>query len=102
VVRGTDAFDTRHPESREAVLVIEITSGSRGVDQRKADIYAAAGVQTYWRLDILARRLEVFHDPDPSGKYSSKGVFDERAALPLPALDGVSLNLAELLPADSG
>jgi Uma2 family endonuclease len=82
VVRDVDdAFDTRHPGGREAVLVIEITSTSRRVDQLKAAIYAAAGVQTYWRPDVLTRRLEVFHGPDPGGKYGSKRVVDEQAAL---------------------
>jgi hypothetical protein len=59
-------------------------------------------VQCYWRLDILARRLDVLEVPDPGGTYGSKRVVDEQAVLSLPALDGVSLSIAELLPADRG
>jgi Uma2 family endonuclease len=92
VVRGSEeSFDRRHPEGHEAVLVIEVTSTSRRGDRRKAAIYAAAKVPTYWRLDVVQRRLEVYAG-------APMQLFDESAEVALPHLPGRSVKVSELLP----
>ena len=67
VVRGDpSAYLERLPQGVEAVLVVEIAQSSQRRDRGKASIYAAAGVSTYWLLDLAARRLEVRTEPGSS------------------------------------
>lgn len=88
----------------DAGLLVEVAHSSYRIDRKtKLPIYAAAGVQTYWLLDLNRRRLEVF--TDPSGPAESPtyrniqtlGPDDEVAV----ALDGVEIGrtaVRELLP----
>jgi Uma2 family endonuclease len=56
----------RHPE--RALLVIEVADATVRLDLvRKARIYAAAGVPTYWVIDIGAEVVHVHTDPAESG-----------------------------------
>ena len=56
----------QHPTS--ALLVVEVTASSHAIDRgRKAELYAAAGIPTYWLIDIPARAIEVRTDPSPAG-----------------------------------
>lgn len=76
VVRGkpTDYAD-RHPNGREALLVVEIARTSKQLDRRKARIYAGAGVPVYWLVDLAARQMEVF------GGLSKRGAFEHHQVL---------------------
>jgi Uma2 family endonuclease len=56
----------QHPTS--ALLVVEVTASSHAIDRgRKAELYAAAGIPTYWLIDIPGRTVEVRTDPGPAG-----------------------------------
>ena len=56
----------RHPS--RALLVVEVAASSHAIDRgRKAELYAGAGVPTYWVVDIPARAVEVRTDPGPNG-----------------------------------
>jgi Uma2 family endonuclease len=52
---------TRHPAS--AALVIEVAADSLDKDRSKAAIYAEAGVDEYWIVDVVGRRVEVHREP---------------------------------------
>jgi Uma2 family endonuclease len=56
----------RHPE--RALLVIEVADTTVRLDLvRKARIYAAAGVPTFWVIDVNADAVHVHTDPTPGG-----------------------------------
>lgn len=56
----------RHPS--HALLVVEVAASSRAIDRgRKAELYAAAGIPTYWVIDLPMRVVEVRTDPGPAG-----------------------------------
>ena len=75
VLRGRLAdFAGRHPTGADVLLAVEVAATSQGRDRRKASIYAAAGIPTYWLLDLSARQLEVFTAPGPTG-YGTRTVF---------------------------
>jgi Uma2 family endonuclease len=76
----------RHPKGKEAVLVVEIGFSSQKLDRAKAAIYARAGVEVYWVLDLAARRLEVRTDPRSDGSYAVTTVLEGRDAVSLPGL----------------
>lgn len=55
-----------HPTG--ALLVVEVSASSHALDRgRKAELYATAGIPTYWLVDIPARVVEVRTEPGPAG-----------------------------------
>jgi Uma2 family endonuclease len=55
-----DEYRERHPSGPESVLVVEVADTTVRPDlTRKRDLYASAGVQEYWVLDLKDRRLVV-------------------------------------------
>jgi Uma2 family endonuclease len=84
----------RHPE--RALLVIEVADATVRLDLvRKARIYAAAGVPTYWVIDIGDGVVHVHTDPAETG-YGA--VTRHGPDEPLDA-SGVTLTLRELMSA---
>lgn len=92
-------------QPRTALLVVEISDSTLAYDTRdKANLYAAAGIQDYWVVDLVHRALIVFRDPAPDGAqvfgaaYRSKTTLDTSKTIsPLAATTG-QLCVAELLP----
>ena len=84
-----------HPES--ALLVVEVAQSSHAIDRgRKAELYAAAGVPTYWLVDIPARVIEVRTDPGPAS-YRTLRTFGPGDVLPSPCASVEELAVDELL-----
>jgi len=84
----------QHP--RTALLVVEVSLSSPGVDRGvKAELYARAGVPTYWLVDVRGRAVEVRSDPGPDG-YRRREVYGPGAAVPSPAPGVGDLDVAAL------
>ena len=67
VVAGDmNEYRSHHPSS--AKFVIEVALNSEAVDRRKAEIYAAAGVQEYWIVLPSSKSIAVFRNPS-AGLY---------------------------------
>lgn len=99
VVKGTHReYLEHHPKGEDTVLVIELAKTSQRRDVRKAADYARGCVPEYWLLDLAARQLDVYTDPDPRrGRYRKlqSRSDTERVALPLVA---TTWTVASLLP----
>ncbi len=69
VVRADSTSRDHHPGS--AVLAIEVSGVSLRKDRRvKAALYARFGIPEYWVVNLEARVVEVFSDPDAAnGAY---------------------------------
>lgn len=71
-----------------ADLVIEVPDSSIDFDTiEKRLLSARTGVRDYWVVDVTARRLDVYRDPN-SGDYSSQqmlGAVDVLSPLAIPA-----------------
>ncbi|HYB23282.1 MAG TPA: Uma2 family endonuclease [Solirubrobacteraceae bacterium] len=82
--------------SRTALLVVEVAVTSHAKDREtKAETYAAAGIPTYWLVDVPGRAVEVRSDPGPQG-YRRCEVYRAGEHVPSPA-EGVSdLDVASL------
>jgi Uma2 family endonuclease len=103
VVRGAPGSGTAHPTTAE--LVIEIADSSLHYDTTtKAELYATAGVQDYWVLDVDGRRLLVFRDPVPlpqglgATAYRTHLIFNPGDSVSPFALPAASIAVADLLP----
>jgi Uma2 family endonuclease len=63
----------------------------------KANLYAAAGIQEYWVLDVTGRRLHVLRQPSKSG-YCDITVYDENGQVAALARPEVTVKVSALLP----
>jgi Uma2 family endonuclease len=105
LARGTRrSFLTRHPGAAEVGLVVEVSESSLAWDRTdKARIYARAGIETYWIVNLVDRQVEVY--TQPTGPSASPG-YARRDDVPLGGsvslvLDGVviaALAVCDLLP----
>jgi Uma2 family endonuclease len=89
-------YSTRHPA--EALLVVEISGSSLQRDRLvKGPIYARAGVEEFWLIDLAARVVEVHRDPDGGGFTSIVRVAETESLRPL-RFPGVEVSVQEVLP----
>lgn len=76
VVQGP--LEQYHDHPQTALLVVEIVDSSLRLDRRKAVIYAAAGVQEYWIVNLNDRCIEIHREPRPDAKSTSGFTYQNR------------------------
>jgi len=91
------SYADRHPLPHEVYLLIEVADSSVADDcGEKAALYATAGIQDYWVVNLPERLVHVFRGPT-GGAYQQQfiaRVGDETAPLKFP---DVRLSVADLL-----
>ncbi|MFO0841902.1 MAG: Uma2 family endonuclease [Gemmataceae bacterium] len=105
VVReAADDYTSRHPGPADVGLLIEVADSSLLRDQRdKARIYARAGIPTYWIVNLVDRRIEVYSQPSGPAAAPAYGLaqtYQPGDDVPL-SLDGTTVGavpVADLLP----
>jgi len=104
LVRGSRA-DYRHAHPARPALAIEVAQSSLGFDrQQKGSLYARAGVQDYWIVNLVDGVLEVYRDaaPDASApygwRYQSIQTLSPPALVTPLVLPSSSIPVAALLP----
>ena len=92
-----------HPS--RPVLVVEVSESSLALDRHhKGSLYARAGLDDYWIVNLVDQVLEVYRDPslDPAAsfgwRYQSVEVLDRGASVSPLALPGAQVRVADLLP----
>lgn len=85
---------TRHPTT--ALLVIEVSLDSLDKDLAKAAIYAEAGVQEYWIVDVARRCVEVRRRPQRTRRAYAEHAVIRRGELTSAALPDVTVPIAPL------
>lgn len=89
-------YRDRFPLPDEVLLCIEVALSSLDYDcGEKADLYAAAGIQDYWVVDLEHRVIHVFRQPSPTGYQDRREAQMGQDLHPL-ALPQVSLPVADL------
>lgn len=89
------AWRRRHPRGNECLLVVEVSDSTKAIDRKKAKIYAAAGVPTYWTLDLSDRTLTVHEGPAKVG-YAQVVKLAESEEVAVPGTD-VRWRIGDLL-----
>lgn len=90
---------TGRPESEEVFLIIEVSDSSLAIDRgRKARIYAAAGIQDYWIVNVADQSVEVYRQPE-QGHYASMQIFSGGAEIRPMAFPDFGLCLSDLFGA---
>ena len=87
------------------VLVVEVSESSLALDRHhKGSLYARAGLDDYWIVNLVDRVLEVYRHPGPDPaasfgwRYSPAEVFGREASVSPLALPGARIRVADLLP----
>lgn len=62
--RESGYFD-RHPLPEEVLLLVEVADSSLEEDRRvKLPLYAAAGIEDYWIVNLVNNQVEVYREPE--------------------------------------
>ncbi len=84
VVGVPDDYLEEHP--RHALLVVEISGTTLAADRgTKAAVYARAGIEDYWIVNVVENVVEVHRDPQGSRYKSMKRVTAKGSVTPLAA-----------------
>lgn len=75
VVRGDEMdYVARHPVADDTALVVEVSSSTLNDDRvLMGRIYARAGFQNYWIINLIDRQIEVHEISSPPGFAASYG-----------------------------
>jgi Uma2 family endonuclease len=104
VVPGRPA-DYRYAHPERPALAVEVAHSSLSFDrQHKGSLYARAGIEDYWIVNLVDRVLEIYRDPspDPASIYdwryrSVTTLAPPAGAVPL-AFPSSPIAVADLLP----
>ena len=77
IIRGrTEDYTESNPHATHVGLVVEVADATLLKDRRlKQRVYGRAGIPTYWVLNLVDRRVEVF--TEPTGPSTSAGYATE-------------------------
>jgi hypothetical protein len=95
---------TRHPEAVDIGLVIEVSDSTLAGDRAdKGRIYARAGIDCYWILNLVDRQVEVYSGPSGPGASPTYGrrqdhLLGDTLDLWLAASLVATIPIADLLP----
>ena len=97
--------DYRHAHPSRPVLTLEISVSSLATDrERKASLYARAGLSDYWILNLIARVLEVYRQPAPNASapygwgYARRDVIEHSGRVSPLAAPHATVIVGDLLP----
>jgi Uma2 family endonuclease len=92
-----DFYRNAHPKSEDVVLLIEVADSTLGFDLGdKARVYAEAGINEYWVLDLAGERLRLFRQPD-KGEFTETRIAGRDQKLEPRGIPGFSVDVHELL-----
>lgn len=97
--------DYRHAHPARPALAVEVSDSSLHFDRhQKGSLYARAGIEDYWIVNLVDRVLEIYRDPipDPSALYGWRyrsviTLVPPAVAVPL-AFASSRIAVADLLP----
>jgi Uma2 family endonuclease len=85
-----------NPDANDVIVMVEIAWSSRERDLKtKAELYAGAGIEDYWVLDVPAKTVIVHREPD-GGIYQSVQTFAAPAAITALREPRLSIAVADL------
>jgi Uma2 family endonuclease len=91
------SYYDRHPGPQDIFWIVEVAKTSLKKDlEIKLAIYATAGIQEYWILDLSTKQMIVFRNPQ-GDKYVEEYTIAERTIAPLAFAD-VLVSVKRLLP----
>ncbi|MBC8122000.1 MAG: Uma2 family endonuclease [Gemmatimonadaceae bacterium] len=76
----SQGYSDAHPTPADVLALVEVADSGLDKDLKiKSELYARAGVGEYWVVDVNARRVHKFTQPNLN-RYADEVVFDEQAS----------------------
>ena len=102
-VNQDDSYLSSHPTPADVLLVIEISDSTLQYDREtKLPLYAEAGINNYWIINLRDRHLEAYTQSfsDAKGKfaYRSKQIVLSDETISVPSFDNLTLDLTKVFP----
>ena len=92
-----DYYSSSTPRPEDVLVLVEVADTTVRTDLgRKARIYAAAGVQEYWVIDLNSRSIYVHRQPS-GGAYAARAVLSNSDHLSAQFAPDVSFTADEML-----
>ena len=104
IVRGSILdYADHHPQAADTALLVEVADTSLATDREKRHLYARAGIPQYWIVNLVDSQVEVWSDPQLSGRdadYSTHQVLirGEILTLIIPGASPRSISVTDLVP----
>lgn len=87
----------RHPRANETILVVEVSDTTLKYDRdTKLPLYAQAGIQEVWIVNLIANIIEVHQNPS-NGLYQVTNIFSHGETLNSQVLPDLSLDVDQIL-----
>ena len=101
--KKADNYLSAHPTAKDIILVIEIADSTLKYDcEIKLALYAEAGINHYWIVNLVENNLEVYGNPFVDSKnkfgYKNKSIFLPNESIEIPNFHDVVLELATIFP----
>ncbi len=94
-----DNYENSHPLPADIILIIEVSDTTLKFDREvKAPLYAAAGINEYWIINLIDNCLEVYRQPD-DGIYTNVQILMPPRSIDIPSFPEIRLNISDFLPA---
>ncbi len=97
-----DNYLAAHPTAEDLILVIEISDSTLKYDREtKRSLYAEAGINHYWIINLVDNHLEAYRDPFANGGnygYRHKSIVLASEAIAIPEFPDLSLQLSSIFP----
>jgi Uma2 family endonuclease len=90
-------YRTRPPEPQDILLLVEVADTSLRVDRDlKLGVYASSGIPEVWLIDLAHVEISRHRRPN-AGRYQESETLSDLAAVAVPRLRGVFVDLSRLL-----
>jgi Uma2 family endonuclease len=94
-----DNYENSHPLPADIILIIEVSDTTLKFDREvKAPLYAAAGINEYWIINLIDNRLEVHRQPE-NGIYTNVQMLMPPRSINPPEFPEITLNISDFFPA---
>ncbi len=92
-----DFYAASKATAKDVLLLIEVSDSTVSYDrQTKARIYAEAGIEEFWLVNLPRQIIEVYSEPF-GGKYKVVRKFGKNEKISLNFLPDISFDVAEIL-----
>ena len=93
-----DFYATGKPRPVDVLLLMEVADTTLDFDREvKGPLYAQAGIQEYWILNLCDNCLEVHRQPQTDGRYAEVRVLRPGQQIEIAAMAGIVVKVDELL-----
>lgn len=90
-------YRDRHPSPEDVFLLVEIADTTLGYDRnRKAKVYAQAGIPEYWIVNLNQRQVIVCCDPQ-GDTYQSEQIIEATDSIAPLAFPAIKIELQQIL-----